>query len=97
MSESDEPQVSRRQLFADLASGLQRGILRATGLDAEEERQERPEPVEPESVEEDDEVFIRREMQRAEGHLVELHAFMDQQELLTDREEDPEPERGEPA
>jgi hypothetical protein len=63
MSESDEPQVSRRQLFTDLASGLHRGIMRATGLDQEEEQ-------------EDGDAYVRRAIQRAEGHLAELQAFM---------------------
>lgn len=67
MSESDEPQVSRRQLFADLASGLHRGILRATGLDQEDA---------PADEQEEGEAYVRRAIERAEGHLAELQAFM---------------------
>ena len=85
MSESDEPQVSRRQLFADLASGLHRGILRATGMEAE------PEVAEEriESVQEDDEAFVQRAMTKAEGHLAELQAFMATHQEAGEETEEP--------
>lgn len=77
MSEPDEPQVSRRQLFADLASGLHRGILRATGLDRDDA---------PADEQEEGEAYVRRAIERAEGHLAELQAFMNAP-----------PEHGDPA
>ena len=89
MSEADEPQVSRRQLFSDLASGLQRGILRAAGLDRDEPYREE-ERIE--SFEEDDEAFVSRNLAKAEGHLAELQAFMaTQQESEEEHEQEGPP------